>query len=239
MYAKSWKWCVQCTQKAEFGLNTSQTKHEANDRGRHAILRKESANISLNRADDKRCFWNVPFIFSISLVRISEFLYANFSFTCVHGVRISSKASATAVSNAKLCLNIQYLLFPLMNEFFECQPIKAFLLSRSTTHGTSYWLGSHAERLPRPPHGLTHQFSSPALLRRAYVFPPRTAPADDTRGRSLSDTTVPRLRTEETHTRCSLPSRIMPLPGRRLTSPELRSSHPTPLSCVGAMIDLG
>ena len=68
VYAKSWKWCVQRTQKAEFGLNTSQNTHEANDHVRDASIEKGKRasfahNISVFRwIVWQRCFWNAPFI---------------------------------------------------------------------------------------------------------------------------------------------------------------------------------
>ena len=44
MYATSWKRRVQRTQETELGLNTSQTKHDANDHGTYASMRKESTH---------------------------------------------------------------------------------------------------------------------------------------------------------------------------------------------------
>lgn len=40
-------------------------------------------------------------------------------------------------------------------------------------------------------------------------------------------------------TQNSVPARIAPLPGQRITSPELRSLRYNPIGCVRGLIDLG
>ena len=75
------------------GLSTSQTTNEANDNGRHAsIVKEKRAPFAFEM--------RYSFLYFFSLVRISEFLHA-ISRPLAYGVRISSKASATAVSTSK------------------------------------------------------------------------------------------------------------------------------------------
>ena len=86
--------------KTGLRLNTSRTKHDANDHGIYARMWKESAHRLWRTLFLFRWIWKVLLKCSIrfsifSLVRISEFLYANFSSTC-NGECISLKASATA-----------------------------------------------------------------------------------------------------------------------------------------------
>ena len=81
------------TRKAGLGLNASQTKHEANDHGTwREYVKGKSASFAKNVLFRWIVWWTntfeirhsfFVFVYLFSLVRISEFLYAHFSSTCV------------------------------------------------------------------------------------------------------------------------------------------------------------
>ena len=93
--------------KTGLGFHTSKTRHEENHNGRYASIVKGkrasfAKNIYFTKSFDepsgKGGFeMRHSLLYFFSLVRISELFYTNFSSTC-NSVRISSKASATAVS---------------------------------------------------------------------------------------------------------------------------------------------
>ena len=97
LHTKSWKQCVWHVRKKK-GLNTSQTKHDANDHGTYASMRKESAhrlrrtfhfNESFDELSGKSAFEMLySFLYLFSLVCSYEFSYANFSSTCVQCTRL-------------------------------------------------------------------------------------------------------------------------------------------------------
>ena len=95
-------------QKAGMGLNTDFSNHKWGKRSRKALEYCErKARIVCEQRFFRWIVWRTrwwrcfemrhSFLYFSSLVRISEFPYENFWSTCVqYGVRISSKASATA-----------------------------------------------------------------------------------------------------------------------------------------------
>ena len=65
--------------------NKQTKKHDANDHGTYASMWKDSAHRlrwTFYFGESERCFWNA-FLYFFSSVRISEFLFADFSSTCV------------------------------------------------------------------------------------------------------------------------------------------------------------
>ena len=96
-----------------------------------------------------------------------------------------------------------------------------------------------SSQLPSPPNfRLRHRLSSPVLTYRRKISPPGT-PDKDARLRSSSTSQV-----RNSTCRLALPSRVPPLGGKRVLTPELRSTI-TPelaqenISFVPEVVDLG